>query len=60
MNNILDRINEDYKEIFLGNLEKKAIVKNPEFVVKGSGDVGSLEVEEDSEGKLQGKQVKNC
>ncbi|AHH04142.1 Hypothetical protein BHY_1191 (plasmid) [Borrelia nietonii YOR] len=23
MNNILDRIYEDYKEIFLGNLEKK-------------------------------------
>ncbi|AMR76044.1 hypothetical protein [Borrelia hermsii] len=60
MNNILDRINEDYKEIFLGNLEKKAIVKNPEVVVKGSGDVGSLEGEEASEGKLQGKQVKNC
>ncbi|WP_025407168.1 hypothetical protein [Borrelia hermsii] len=58
MNNILDRIHADYKEIFLGNLEKRVVDKNPEVVVKGPGDVGSLEVEEGSEGKLQAKQVK--
>ncbi|AHH13327.1 Hypothetical protein BHO_0013201 (plasmid) [Borrelia hermsii YBT] len=36
------------------------LIRIPRFVVKGSGDVGSLEGEEDFEGKLQGKQVKNC
>ncbi|ANA43931.1 BBG30-like protein (plasmid) [Borrelia hermsii HS1] len=60
MNNILDRIHEDYKEIFLGNLEKRVVDKNPEVVIKGSGDVGSLETEEASEGKLQAKQVKTA
>ncbi|AHH13326.1 Hypothetical protein BHO_0013200 (plasmid) [Borrelia hermsii YBT] len=30
MNNILDRIHEDYKEIFLGNLEKRVVDKNPQ------------------------------
>ncbi|AHH13357.1 Hypothetical protein BHO_0125802 (plasmid) [Borrelia hermsii YBT] len=58
VNNILDRIHADYKEIFLGNLEKRVVDKNPQVVVKGSEDVGSLEAEEGSEGKLQAKQVK--
>ncbi|WP_025407170.1 hypothetical protein [Borrelia hermsii] len=58
MNNILDRIHEDYKEIFLGNLEKRPLLRILRFVVKGSEDVGSLEGEEGSEGKLQAKQVK--
>ncbi|WP_330730613.1 hypothetical protein [Borrelia turicatae] len=63
MNNILDRIYEDYKEILLNKLEqKKDVVNVTEEVVNGLKEVAkdgsALEEEEGSEGKESGKQVK--